>query len=161
MVHVEKTITVSSSIQDSFDFVADFRNLPKWNPNDESVELLTEGPLRIGSVFRIKTSINNRSLVLDYKIIVPIFIVTISFLLISKLPTYSLKKIIVPRTMTIFLLFGIVLFFVLLLIYTFKLIVISSIVYLCFIPISLIHYQKLSKKIDGSIIKDDDHEDIL
>ena len=69
MVHVEKTITVSSSIQDSFDFVADFRNLPKWNPNDESVELLTEGPLRIGSVFRIKTSINNRSLVLDYKII--------------------------------------------------------------------------------------------
>ena len=63
MVHVEKTITVSSSIQDSFDFVADFRNLPKWNPNDESVELLTEGPLRKGTDIRIKTSINNRSLV--------------------------------------------------------------------------------------------------
>jgi len=98
---------------------------------------------------------------LNFELIVPIFFVMISFLLISKFPTYSLKKIVVPRTMTIFLLFGIVLFFGLLLIYTFKLIVISSIVYLCFIPISLIHYQKLSKKIDGSIIKDDDHEDIL
>ena len=98
---------------------------------------------------------------LNFELIVPIFFVMISFLLISKFPTYSLKKIVVPRTMTIFLLFGIVLFFGLLLIYTFKLIAVTSVVYLCFIPISLIHYQKLSKKNDGHIDRTDSHEDIL
>ena len=47
----------------------------------------------------------------NYNLIVPIFFITISFLLISKFPTYSLKRIVIPRSMTIFLLFGIVLFF--------------------------------------------------
>ncbi len=98
---------------------------------------------------------------LNFEIVVPIFFIMISILLISKFPTYSLKKIVVPRTMTIFLLFGIVLFFGLLLIYTFKLIAVTSVVYLCFIPISLIHHQKLSKKNDGHIDRTDSHEDIL
>jgi CDP-diacylglycerol--serine O-phosphatidyltransferase len=58
--------------------------------------------------------------------LVPIFFITISLLLISKFPTYSLKKIVVPRSMTIFLLFAIVLFFGFLLIYTFKAMFISG-----------------------------------
>ena len=45
----------------------------------------------------------------NYNIIVPIFFISISFLLISKIPTYSFKKISIPRRMTIFVLFGIVL----------------------------------------------------
>ena len=48
---------------------------------------------------------------LNYDIIVPIFFVTTSFLLISKFPSYSFKKIVIRRRTTIFLLFGIVLFF--------------------------------------------------
>ena len=72
-----------------------------------------------------------------------------------------MKKIVVPRTMTIFLLFGIVLFFGLLLIYTFKVIFISGLIYLCFFPISIMHYQKLNKKFNVVISQDDDHEDIL
>ena len=66
MVKVERNITVTATIKEAFDFVADFRNLPKWNPNDESVELLTEGPLRLGSEFRIATSINDRKMILNY-----------------------------------------------------------------------------------------------
>ena len=66
----------------------------------------------------------------NYNLIVPIFFITTSFLLISKFPTYSLKRIVIPRSMTIFLLFGIVLFFGLLLIYTFKVITLSGLVYL-------------------------------
>ena len=58
---------------------------------------------------------------LNNTIIVPIFFITTSFLLISKFPTYSFKKIVIQRKTTIFLLFGIVLFFGLLLIYTFNL----------------------------------------
>ena len=54
---------------------------------------------------------------INYDLVVPIFFVMISILLISKLPTYSFKKIIVPRRMSIFLIFGVVIYFVLLLLY--------------------------------------------
>mgnify|MGYP003324661446 FL=1 len=53
---------------------------------------------------------------LNYDLMVPIFFIATSFLLISKFPSYSFKKIVIPRKTTIFLLFGIVLFFGLLLI---------------------------------------------
>ena len=98
---------------------------------------------------------------INYNFIVPVFFILVSLLLISKVPTYSLKKIIVPRTMTIFLLFSIVLFFGLLLIYTFNVMVISGLVYLCLIPISFIHYTKLNKKFDSINIENDHHEDML
>ena len=98
---------------------------------------------------------------INYNFIVPVFFILISLLLISKVPTYSLKKIVVPRTMTIFLLFGIVLFFGLLLIYTFNVMVISGLVYLCLIPISFIHYIKLNKKFDVISSENDHHEDML
>ena len=54
-----------------------------------------------------------------------IFYIT-SLLLISKFPSYSFKKIVIQRKTTIFLLFGIVLFFGLLLIYPFNVIAISQ-----------------------------------
>ncbi len=98
---------------------------------------------------------------INYEIIVPIFFVTVSFLLISKVPTYSLKKIIVPRSMTIFLLFSIVLFFGILLFYPFKLMIISGILYLCFVPISFAHYLKLDKQNINKNFEQDNHEDIF
>ena len=67
---------------------------------------------------------------INYNFFVPILFITISILLISKIPTYSLKKIIVPRRMTIFLLFGVVFYFGLILVYTFNTIVISGLFYL-------------------------------
>jgi len=100
---------------------------------------------------------------INYNLLVPIFFVVTSFLLISKLPTYSLKKIVIPRSMTIFLLFGIVLFFGLLLIYTFKVIALSALIYLSLIPISFLHYQKIKKQKSIDVTKDEneDLEDIL
>jgi CDP-diacylglycerol--serine O-phosphatidyltransferase len=99
----------------------------------------------------------------NYNLIVPIFFITTSFLLISKFPTYSLKRIIIPRSMTIFLLFGIVLFFGLLLIYTFKVIALSGLIYLILIPISFVHYRKIKKQNNIGDNKDEseDFEDIL
>ena len=95
-------------------------------------------------------------------LIVPTFFIVTSFLLISKFPTYSFKKIVIPRRTTIFLLFGIVLFFGLLLIYTFNVIAISSIIYVLLLPISFFHYQKIQKKHENDKIQDDDDlEDIL
>ena len=99
---------------------------------------------------------------LNYDVIVPIFFNTTSFLLISKYPTYSFKKIVIQRKVTIFLLFAIVLFFGLLLIYTFNVIALSSIIYLSLIPISFFHYQKMKKIHENDKIQDeDDLEDVL
>ena len=99
---------------------------------------------------------------IDYAIIVPIFFIVTSFLLISKFPSYSFKKIVIQRKATIFLLFGIVLFFGLLLIYPFNVISISGIIYLSLLPISYFHYQKLRKENeDINQTEDDDLEDVL
>ena len=100
---------------------------------------------------------------INYDIVVPIFFIVTSLLLISKFPSYSFKKIVIQRKTTIFLLFGIVLFFGLLLIYPFNVIAISAIVYLLMLPISFFHYQKLKKQNEEQNFKDEDEdlEDIL
>ena len=99
---------------------------------------------------------------LNYDIIVPTFFVVTSFLLISKFPSYSFKKIVIPRRTTIFLLFGIILFFGLLLVYTFNVIALSAVIYLLLLPVSFIHYQKIKKQHENDKIQDDDDlEDVL
>ena len=98
---------------------------------------------------------------INYDFFVPILFIIVSILLISKIPTYSLKKISVPRNMTIFLLLAVVLYFGLLLIYTFNAMVVSGFVYFIMIPISLIHYNKLSKEFKEQDISNEEHEDIL
>jgi len=98
---------------------------------------------------------------INYDILVPSFFIIVSILLISTVPTYSFKKIVIPRTMTKFLLFGIVLFFGALLVYTFKILAVSSIVYLCLIPISYFHYKKIKKEKNIISDNDDGMEDIL
>ena len=99
---------------------------------------------------------------LNYNIIVPIFFIMTSFLLISKFPSYSFKRIAIPRKTTIFLLFGIVLFFGLLLIYTFDVIAISVFIYLILLPISYLHFNNIKKKHENDKVQDeDDVEDVL
>ena len=99
---------------------------------------------------------------INYDIIVPVFFIGTSFLLISKFPSYSFKKIVIPRRTTIFLLFSIVLFFGLLLIYTFNVIAISSLIYLILLPVSYFHYQRMKKiNENDKLQEDDDLEDVL
>ncbi len=98
---------------------------------------------------------------INYNFIVPVFFILVSLLLISKIPTYSLKKIVVPRRMTIFLLFTIILYFGLLLIYNFNTILLSGIAYLFIIPISTFHYLKNKEKFKTQFDDNEDHEDVL
>ena len=98
---------------------------------------------------------------INYDLLVPIFFIITSILLISTIPTYSFKKIVIPRTMTKFLLFGIVLFFGALLVYTYKILAISSFIYICLIPISYFHYKKVKKEKNISSDKDEELEDVL
>ena len=101
---------------------------------------------------------------INYNIIVPTFFILTSFLLISKFPTYSFKKIVIRRNTTIFLLFGIVLFFGMLLIYTFEVLAISSLIYLFLIPVGYFHFQKIKKDNNENGDTDEENdklEDIL
>ena len=98
---------------------------------------------------------------INYDLLVPIFFIVVSILLISTIPTYSFKKIVIQRSMTKFLLFGIVLFFGALLVYTFKVLAISSFIYIFLIPISYFHFKKIKKEKNITSDKDEGLEDIL
>ena len=134
---------------------------PSWKDNFfEGVPSPAGGILVLTPLIIILTGFNY--IELNFYIITPIFFIATSFLLISKFPSYSFKKIVIQRKATIFLLFSIILFFGLLLIYTFEVIAISSIIYLAILPISFFHYQKMKKIHENEKIQDDeDLEDEL
>ena len=135
---------------------------PSWRDNFfEGVPSPAGGILVLTPLIFSLTSFNFMNI--NYDIVVPVFFILTSLLLISKFPSYSFKKIVIQRKATIFLLFGIVLFFGLLLIYPFNVISISAIIYLGMLPISFFHYQKLKKQNEDQNYKDedDDLEDIL
>jgi len=96
-------------------------------------------------------------------LIVSTIFIIISVLMISKIPTYSFKRIAIPRSTTIFLLFGIGLYFGLLFVYTFEILFITGTIYICTIPISYLHFRKIKNK--DNILKQvqdiDETEDIL
>ena len=100
---------------------------------------------------------------INYDLMVPIFFIIVSIFLISTIPTYSFKRIVIPRSMTKFVLFGMVLFFGALLVYTFKILTVSIFIYICLIPVSYFHYKKIKKEknVTTDINESDDLEDIL
>ena len=95
-------------------------------------------------------------------IFVPLIFILIPMLMISKIPTYSFKKIVIQRKFTIFLLFGIVLLFGLLLIFPFNTLLVCSTIYLFSIPFSVFHYLKTKKnKLQNLKTSTDEPEDVL
>jgi len=48
---VQGDIVINRPIGEVFDFVADERNEPKYNPQMTSAEMVTQGPIRVGSKF--------------------------------------------------------------------------------------------------------------
>ena len=95
----------------------------------------------------------------NYALISSVAILTTSILMVSKLPTYSLKRIVIPRNSTIFLLLGIGVYVSLLIFYIFKTLFLTGIVYLLLIPISFFHFRIKNKKSFKSAIDED--EDVL
>ena len=96
---------------------------------------------------------------LDIKSVTPYLVIMIALLLISKIPTFSLKRIKISSGLTIFLLFGITILFVSVIFYTFEALLIVGIIYLLTIPISFILYRKTSRSLNSN--KEEDHEDVL
>ena len=81
-------------------------------------------------------------------------------LLVSKIPTLSLKKIAISSKTTVFLLLSVGIVFIALLFYTFEALLIFSVIYLISIPLSVVIYKNQQKKY-VSRTSEDDHEDIL
>tara|TARA_B100001248_G_C27335834_1_gene433787 strand:- start:369 stop:1160 length:792 start_codon:yes stop_codon:yes gene_type:complete len=90
----------------------------------------------------------------------PFLTIFIALLMVSKIPTPSLKKITISSKTTIFLLLSVGIIFISLLFYTFETLLIFSLIYLMSIPISIFIFKNQQKK-HMSKISDEDHEDIL
>ena len=100
------------------------------------------------------------SLNINIKIFTPFLTVMIALLLVSKIPTLSLKKISISSKTTVFLLLSAGVIFISLLFYTFETLLIFTVIYLISIPVSIFIYKKQEKK-SMTKISDEDHEDIL
>ena len=97
---------------------------------------------------------------IDIRSLTPYLTILIAFLLVSKVPTLSLKKISISSKTTIFLLLTVGIIFIALLFYTFETLIVFSLIYLISVPISFLIFKKQEKKF-SSKISDEDHEDIL
>jgi len=104
--------------------------------------------------------LSNFNFTMDIKKIVPYFTILIAILLVSKVPTLSLKKISISPKTTAFILLGIGTIFISLLFYTFETLLFFSLFYLFTIPISILIYKKQQRNY-SSKISEEDHEDIL
>ena len=96
----------------------------------------------------------------NYSILSSITILTTSILMVSKMPTYSLKRILIPRHLAVFLLLGIGIYVSLLIFYTFETLFFSGLIYIFLIPISYFHYKHKNKTSLISSIEEET-EDVL
>jgi len=97
---------------------------------------------------------------INVKIISPYLVILIAILLISKLPTFSFKKITIKSKMTIFILLTAGLLFVSLIFFTFETLFICGLIYFTSLPISFYCFNKKNKN-QKNILHEDEHEDIL
>ena len=139
-------------------------NLTKHDSNQEWKNNFFEGiPSPAGGLIILIPLIyelSNFDFDLNLRFVTPYLTIFIALLLVSKIPTPSLKKISISSKTTVFLLLSIGMIFIALLFYTFKTLLFLSLLYLISIPISIFFYKKQQKKYSAQI-SDEDHEDIL
>ena len=139
-------------------------NLTKFEKKDEWKNNYFQGmPSPAGGcliLFPLIFELSNFSSLFNLRVITPYFMILVSLLLISKVPTFSFKKIAIRRNMTIFLLLGVGLFFVSIIQFTFETITICSVIYLFLIPVSIFNYRS-KLKTASQIEVEDENQDIL
>ena len=139
-------------------------NLTKFENKDEWKNNFFQGvPSPAGGcliLFPLMFELSNFSNLINLKPITPYFMVIVSVLLISKIPTFSFKKISIKRNMTIFLLLGLGLFFVSIIQFTFETLSICLLIYLFLIPIGIYNYRLKLKTAHQEEIEEE-HKDIL
>ncbi len=139
-------------------------NLTKISGADLWKQNYFEGiPSPIGAILILTPlifEISSFSTIFNISLISPYLTIVVALFLISKIPTYSFKKISIQPKITIFILFGIGISFIFLMFFTFETLLIVSLFYILTIPISSFTYLK-NKKIKNEKILEEDHEDVL
>ncbi len=97
---------------------------------------------------------------LNLKNLTPFLTVLIAVLLVSKIPTLSLKKISISPKATGFILLGIGILFISLMFFTFETLLVMSLIYIVSIPLSFFIFKNQSKK-ESLETSEDEHEDVL
>jgi len=97
----------------------------------------------------------------NYTILTSAAILTTSILMVSKVPTYSFKRILIPRHLAIFLLLGLGIYVSLLIFYTFETLFFTGVIYVLLIPISFFHYRHKNKKQLITSTTEEEDEDVL
>ena len=139
-------------------------NLTKFEKNQSWKINFFEGiPAPAGGILILTPLIfelSDLNLNFSIKSITPFFTILIAVLLVSKIPTLSLKKISISPKTTGFILLGIGIVFISLMFFTFETLLIMSFVYLISIPLSFMMYSNQSKK-ENLETSEDEHEDVL
>ena len=139
-------------------------NLTKYESGNSWKQNYFEGvPSPIGALLILSPlvlELSEINLLINFTYFVPIFTLIVAILLISKIPTYSFKKIKIKPTLTIFILLGIGISLITLIFFTFETLIAFSILYLLSIPIACFTYNR-NKKLVSLENTEEEHEDIL
>jgi hypothetical protein len=65
MARIEGEIMINRPVEEVFDFVADERNEPRYNPRMVRAEMLSPGPVGLGSRFRAEMRTRPRLMVME------------------------------------------------------------------------------------------------
>ena len=137
-------------------------NLTKISDKEKWKENYFEGiPSPIGAILILLPLIYELSdlkKIFNFNYLVPYLTIIISLLLISKIPTFSFKKISIAPKMTILILLSIGISFISLLFFTFETLLMFGLGYILTIPLAFFLY-KNNNNLKNHI--EDDHEDIL
>lgn len=66
MAHARETVDSAKSQQETFDYLADFTTTAHWDPGIVRAEKLTDGPIGVGTQFRVEAKFMGRTTPLVY-----------------------------------------------------------------------------------------------
>jgi hypothetical protein len=69
MARFRTTIVSVRSVEDTFDYMADFANAREWDPATVAAERLDPGPPAVGSGFELTEKFLGRTLPMEYRIV--------------------------------------------------------------------------------------------
>jgi dehydrogenase/reductase SDR family protein 12 len=69
MAHYRGTVLSSRSVEETFDYLAEFSNAAEWDPGVAGATRLDDGPIGLGSRFSLTVKVGARTTPLEYKVI--------------------------------------------------------------------------------------------
>ena len=69
MARYRGTVMSDRSAEETFDYLAEFSSAAEWDPGVSGAERLDDGPVGLGSTFRLGVSVAGRATPLDYRIV--------------------------------------------------------------------------------------------